>query len=210
MKQIKILILDDNEIDAKMIQHELKKSGLDFMAKAVGTRQSYEEALHSFVPDIILSDYLLDSFDGSTAFQIKEEQCPHTPFIIISGIIGEENAVELIKAGVSDYSPKSKLVSLDQKIIRAIKEANAVMEKRRTDETIKAQNRQLLEIASLQSHQVRAPIASILGLANLFDYNDPSNPMNAEVLANIKKVVEQLDAVVHEIVKNTSELNKIG
>jgi len=100
---LKILILEDNPYDADLIQRELKKSGFRFTSEIVQTRESYESALDSFKPDIILSDYSLPSFDGVAAFHIKQKISPDIPFIIVSGTIGEENVVELLKQGATDY-----------------------------------------------------------------------------------------------------------
>ncbi|MEB0249939.1 response regulator, partial [Mucilaginibacter sp. 5B2] len=88
----RILIVEDNQSDADLLRRELKKSGLLFIAEVVQTRMGFEKALLDFKPDIILSDYSLPAFDAVTAFRIKQASHPHTPFIIVSGIIGEENA----------------------------------------------------------------------------------------------------------------------
>ncbi|MHB1147778.1 MAG: response regulator, partial [Lutibacter sp.] len=100
---LKILILEVNPYDADLIQRELKKSGFRFTSEIVQTRESYESTLDSFKPDIILSDYSLPSFDGIAAFHIKQKKSPDIPFIIVSGTIGEENVVELLKLGATDY-----------------------------------------------------------------------------------------------------------
>src|SRR4051812_4997129 len=103
--EIKILVLEDNLNDADLLDRELKKSGLRFISKIVKTGDEFRHALQSFNPDIILSDYSLPAFDAVAAFRFKQNLNPHIPFIIVSGIIGEENAVELIKEGVTDYVP---------------------------------------------------------------------------------------------------------
>ena len=141
---LKILIVEDNETDADLLRRELKKSGLHFTSKIVETRQDYEYSLENFNPDIILSDYSLPAFDAATAFRIKQNRSPHIPFIIVSGIIGEENAVELIKIGVTDYSPKDKLFALIPKISRALKEAEERKEKKIIDEKLKSQAAELI------------------------------------------------------------------
>lgn len=143
---LKILILEDNESDADLLKRELKKSGLNFTAEIVQTRTTFENVLNSFDPDLILSDYSLPSFDAAEAFQIKQNKHPHIPFIIISGTIGEENAVELIKAGVTDYVSKSKLFTLSTKINRALNDTQARKEKLITDEKLKVINQELLEL----------------------------------------------------------------
>ena len=200
---LKILIIEDNKSDIDLLHRELKKNGLHFTSEIVETRESFESALDNFIPDIILSDYTLPAFDGVTAFHIKQNKSPDTPFIIVSGSIGEEGAVELIKNGVTDYALKDKLFSLAPKINRALKDAGERREKALTDEKLKAQNEKLLKIAFLQSHEVRAPVASILGLVSLFDFDNKSADINGEIVNMLKSAAEVLDKTIHEIVENT-------
>lgn len=143
---LNILILEDNEHDAYLLNRELKKAGFSFISAIVQTRAEFENALKNFNPDLILSDYLLPSFDAVTAFRIKQNQLPHVPFIIVSGMIGEENAVELIKDGVTDYVSKNKLFTLSTKINRALNDTAARKEKIIIDEQLKAINEELSEL----------------------------------------------------------------
>lgn len=141
---LKILILEDNKTDADLLLRELKKSGLSFITEIVQTRAEFENALQHFNPDLILSDYSLPSFDAVTAFRIKQNKHPHIPFIIVSGIIGEENAVELIKDGVTDYVPKQKLFTLSTKINRALKDIEVRQEKISIAEKLRLQTVELI------------------------------------------------------------------
>ncbi|HEV7620172.1 MAG TPA: ATP-binding protein [Flavisolibacter sp.] len=141
---LKILILEDNLIDADLIQRQLKKSGLSFTSEIAQTRKKFESALQNFNPDIILSDYSLPGFDAVSAFRIKQNKFPEVPFIIVSGIIGEENAVELIKEGVTDYAPKNRLISLAQKITRALKDREESNEKKCITEKLAIQTAELI------------------------------------------------------------------
>jgi len=146
VQTLKILILEDNESDADLLNRELKKSGLTFKSEIVQTRTEFENALQNYDPDLILSDYSLPSFDAVTAFHIKQNKHPHTPFIIVSGVIGEENAVELIKAGVTDYVSKQKLFTLSTKINRALNDTQVRKEKIIIDEKLKVINQELSEL----------------------------------------------------------------
>lgn len=141
---LKILILEDNESDADLLCRELKKSGLNFTAKVVQTRNTYEQSLVVFNPDLILSDYSLPTFDAVTAFQIKRKMHRNIPFIIVSGVIGEENAVELIKDGVTDYVSKQKLFTLITKINRALNDIAIINEKQVIAEKLEAQTAELI------------------------------------------------------------------
>jgi PAS domain S-box-containing protein len=140
----KILILEDNQSDADLLLRELKKSGLRFTSEIVQTRLAFEHALKNFNPDIILSDYSLPSFDAITAFRIKQSKYPLIPFIIVSGVIGEENVVELIKSGVTDYASKNTLVTLSAKISRALNDSIVRKEKIIIDDRLKTQAAELI------------------------------------------------------------------
>ncbi len=143
-ENLKILILEDNQSDADLLQRELKKSGLIFTVEIVQTRVDFEKALHNFNPDLILSDYSLPAFDAVSAFSIKQSISPLIPFIIVSGVIGEENAVELIKNGVTDYTPKDKLFTLSTKISRALNDREEAKEKKAIAEKLKTQTAELI------------------------------------------------------------------
>jgi PleD family two-component response regulator len=208
-KSFKVLILEDNKSDIDLVRRELKKNGLVFTAFIVENRESFENALQDFLPDIILSDFSLPAFDGVTAFNIKQDKSPDVPFIIVSGTIGEERSVEMIRNGVTDYVVKDKLFTLTPKISRALKDAEEVKVKRITDDELKAQYEKLLRVAFLQSHQVRVPIANILGLFNLFEFENPADPINGKVLNMLKLVAQSLDQIVQEIMQNTVEIKRV-
>lgn len=143
-EDLKVLILEDNAADADLLVRHLSKSGLSFVPKVVESRKSFEDSLDSFIPDIILSDYSLPSFDAVSAFKIIKNKNLNIPFIIISGTIGEENAVMLIKEGVTDYVSKNNFSSLTQKISRALKEAEDLIEKEDLLQKLKTQTAALL------------------------------------------------------------------
>jgi signal transduction histidine kinase len=143
-KKIKILILEDNISDADLILRQLRKSGIDFLSETIETRKMFEEALESFSPDIIISDYSLPTFDAVSAFALLKSKNLEIPFIIVSGTIGEENAVLLLKDGVTDFASKNNLMTLPQKVIRALKEAEESLEKKEILEKLKIQTAALL------------------------------------------------------------------
>ena len=128
-KTTRVLILEHEPDDIELLLYELKKGAFDYVSEIVETRETFTEALKNFHPEIVLSDYSLPSFDGVSAFQIKQEICREIPFIMVSGTIGEENAVELIKKGVTDYVLKDKLFTIIPKIKRALQEAKERIEK---------------------------------------------------------------------------------
>lgn len=198
-KKIKILILEDNRYDIEMIHQHLKRSGLNFVSQIVQTKKTYENALSQFDPSIILSDYSLPSFNGLSAFNIKQIYNRDIPFIVISGVIGEATAVKLIRKGITDYLLKGNLIPLKQKILRALRERE---ERKKQNLAVE----KLSEIATLQSHQVRGPIARLQGLINLINFENPSDPQNIEIMKRIQKVTNSFDNMIGKIVRKTNEI----
>jgi DNA-binding NtrC family response regulator len=119
----RILILEDESWDAELAQRLLSGAGLSFTAIVVDTEASFVAQLTAFHPDVILSDYHLPGFSGKKALAIAQEQCPQIPFIIWSGVLGDEAAVELIKLGATDYVLKDRPARLPSVIQRAIAQA---------------------------------------------------------------------------------------
>lgn len=116
----KILILQHDPANITLLQNELDRSFKDYTALIVNAQNEYENALDSFVPDVILSDYSHPVFDWNTAFQLKQKLAPEIPFILIAGTGAGEDALELVKNGVTDYVFKDKPGSLVPKIVRAL------------------------------------------------------------------------------------------
>ncbi|MCF6240460.1 MAG: PAS domain S-box protein [Bacteroidales bacterium] len=118
---IKILILEDNPSDAKLIQYELKAAGLNFISKQINNQLDFINQLDSFMPDVILSDYNLPQFTGMEALEIAAKKQSETPFIIVTGSLDEETAVDCMKQGAWDYVIKENLIRLVPAIHNALK-----------------------------------------------------------------------------------------
>ncbi|MBC7935937.1 MAG: PAS domain S-box protein [Rhizobacter sp.] len=134
---LKILIAEHDLHDLEMIETELRRGDVEFVSENVENESAYRAALKNFIPDIILCDYSFPSFDGPAAFKIREEIAPATPFILVSGTIGEENSIELIKNGVTDFVLKDKMFTLNTKLIRALKESKERKERCKTEQELK-------------------------------------------------------------------------
>ena len=114
--QLRILILEDSPTDVELIERELKRGGISFTSKTTDTEKSFTEALSSFRPDVVVSDHALPGFNSLEAMSICRKQNFSGPFILVSGAISEEFAVECLKSGADDYILKSKLTRLPSAI----------------------------------------------------------------------------------------------
>lgn len=133
--EIKLLIVEDVETDAELAVWELRRNGLACEALRVETESDYRRALREFAPHIVLCDFTLPRFDGSSALALAREIHPDMPFIFVSGTIGEEIAIESLKRGASDYVLKSNLARLAPAVRRALQQA----EDRRKSRAIEAE-----------------------------------------------------------------------
>ena len=121
---IKVLLVEDTVDDADLLIREMRKGGLEIVAHRVETREALEHALETFRPDVILSDYSLPGFGGMAALKTVKQHRPDTPFIFVSGTIGEEGAIAALKQGATDYVLKDNRARLVPAIRRAVTEAN--------------------------------------------------------------------------------------
>ena len=133
---LKILIVEDLLTDVVINRHELKRSGIIFADLVVETKEAYLEALETFKPDIILSDYALPHFNGMTALKLRNELYPSVPFILVTGSTNEEIAVECMKTGADDYLIKGNLNRLGQAIQSAIEKKVLIRKKEETEKSL--------------------------------------------------------------------------
>lgn len=131
--ELKILILEDDAVDAKLIEQELQRSKIGHSSRVVMTEQDFLAGLEYHRPDIILADYKVPKFDGLAALAVARRKCPDVPFIFVSGVMGEELAVEALKSGATDYVIKDKLGRLTPAILRALREVQERSERRRSE-----------------------------------------------------------------------------
>jgi signal transduction histidine kinase len=129
-EELRILILEDRIADSDLCQRELRRAGLRFTARRVQTRAEFEAALAKFRPGLIISDFTLPgTFDGLTALELARTSFPHVPFVLVSGTIGEENAVQAIKLGAADCVLKDRMERLAPAVLQALEAARLRKEK---------------------------------------------------------------------------------
>ena len=143
MKPIHILMLEDDAADAELTKFTLRKGGLQFSSNRVETREEYLDELERHPPGLILSDYSLPGFDGHAALSIAQGKCPDTPFIFVTGTMGEEVAIETLKSGATDYVLKTRLSRLMPAVNRALREAQQRSAHRRAEEQLRESHEQL-------------------------------------------------------------------
>ncbi|MEL6461851.1 MAG: response regulator [Cyanobacteria bacterium J06621_15] len=136
-KMLHILLLEDDSADSELIRATLVNGGINCDLKQVETCNDFLAELQNDNWDLILSDYLLPQFDGISALKIVKETCPDIPFILVSGVLGEERAIEALKDGATDYVLKQRLERLLPSVQRALRESQERQELKRTEESLR-------------------------------------------------------------------------
>ncbi|MFB3926715.1 MAG: PAS domain S-box protein [Syntrophales bacterium] len=136
-RRLRILILEDAETDAELMEDELLRAGVSFLSFRAETREAFCRLIRDVKPDLILADYSLPVFDGRSALAIANEKCPDVPFIFVSGAMGEELAIELLKEGATDYVLKDRLSKLPAAVLRALREAEERTERKAAEKKLR-------------------------------------------------------------------------
>ncbi|MCE5265621.1 MAG: PAS domain S-box protein [Deltaproteobacteria bacterium] len=137
-KTLRILMLEDNPADTELIQFELSEARIDFAAKVVMTEEDFVHGLQTFSPDVILSDYDLPRYTGALALAEAKKRCPDVPFILVTGAVSEDRAIEILTSGAKDYVMKSRLNRVVPAVRRALEEAEEHRARKKAEEEVRA------------------------------------------------------------------------
>jgi two-component system cell cycle sensor histidine kinase/response regulator CckA len=150
-KPLKILIVEDNEDDAMLSIMELRRAGYAAEGKRVDTRKDMLAALDSGPWDLVISDFSMPEFSAPEAFQVAKESGSDAPFIIVSGTVGEDVAVDAMRAGVHDYVLKGALARLVPAVERELREAEQRVERRKMEERLALSDRMLQQAQKMEA-----------------------------------------------------------
>jgi len=140
---LRIVLVEDSEPDAELIEQTLLDFGLSISMATVDTRKGFEAELTHQIPGLILSDYYLPDFDGSAALEIAKQLAPGVPFIFVTGVLGEEVVIEMLKQGATDYILKTRLARLGPAVNRALGETHHRRENQKAQEKLRRSYDQL-------------------------------------------------------------------
>jgi CheY-like chemotaxis protein len=141
--QIRVLHVEDNELDAELVAQALRKGGFSFSVVVVQTEAEFKQRLCLQSPDVVLADYNLPQWQGMEALDVLRRAGLDIPLILVSGALGDVTAVECIKRGATDYVLKDGMARLPEAIRRALQEKVLRERQRRSDAALRESQEQL-------------------------------------------------------------------
>ena len=200
---LRVLIVEDSRDDAELLEEELRRGGFHLRASLrVDTAAAMEAALRDGAWDLILSDYSMPLFGGLDALALVRRLGLDIPFILVSGLMGEETAVEAMKSGAHDYVMKDRLARLAPAIRRELEEAVVRRDKRRAQDELRQANEALeVKVAERTSELSLANLKLRNEIAEREQAQEERDRMAAELLQGQKlQAIGQLSAgIAHEI-----------
>jgi len=147
-QHIRVLMLEDSPRDAELTKRYLRREQLVFSLAVVDDEASFRSMLETTDPDVILADYNLPGFDGMRALEIACVLAPETPFLFLSGVMGEERAVEALRGGATDYVPKDRMQRLASAIVRALAERHERFLRQNMEKALRASEQRFVYAAA--------------------------------------------------------------
>jgi len=214
---LRALLLEDNEDDALLLERHLRLGGYELDYERVDTGDAFERALDLRDWDIVFADYVLPGYSGLSALQAVQERELDLPFIVVSGKIGEETAVEAMRAGADDYVMKSNLARLAAAVERELGAACRRQDRRWTEKQLALQttalaerslelersNHELEEFAYIASHDLSAPLRVIAGHIGLFihRHGDSVDDQGRLLLESAGRGTERMQRLIDDLLR---------
>ena len=198
-KPLRVLIVEDSDYDAKLLLFELQQGGYDPVHQRVETAEAMASALENQEWDLIIADYVMPHFNGLEALGLVKDRGLDLPFIIVSGKIGEEVAVDAMKAGAHDYLLKDNLTRLNFAIDRELREAVVRRERRQAEAELAATQQQLVQaqkmdavgqIAAGMAHEINNRLTVVLGHLDLCLERVPQKSALQQSLITVRKDIQ--------------------
>ena len=212
---LRVLIVEDSEDDTHAMLRELQRGGHEVEHLRVETRPAMQTALSQGTWDLVLCDYTLPKFSARDALVTLQQSGMDLPFIIISGTIGEESAVEMLKAGAHDFIVKGRLARLLPAIERELRDAltrrlrrEAEGERRDLIARLEAINSEIERFTYLAFHDLRAPLITIKGFIGALkqDLEVGRKEEAGRDIDRIERAADRMD----EILSDLLEFARIG
>jgi two-component sensor histidine kinase len=195
---LRILLLEDSALDAELVTEALIDAGLSVSIERVVSADEFAGAVQDKSWDLILADYLLPAFNGLHALEIARETSRATPFVFVSGALGEEVAVEALKRGATDYVLKDKLDRLPATVLRALAEARERGEKERAQDALQRMLDERTALLHELDHRVKNNLQLLLSLIGI-EFRQAEDDRVRQVLGRMKERMQALGAAHRDL-----------
>ena len=195
---LRILLLEDSALDAELVTEALIEAGLPVSIERVVSADEFTRAVRDESWDLILADYLLPAFNGLNALEIAQEMARATPFVFVSGALGEEVAVEALKRGATDYVLKDKLDRLPATVLRALAEARERGERRRAQDALQQMLDERTALLHELDHRVKNNLQLLLSLIGI-EVRQAEDEHVRQVLGRMKERMQALAAAHRDL-----------
>jgi two-component sensor histidine kinase len=195
---LRILLLEDSALDAELVTEALIEAGLPVSIERVVSADEFTRAVRDESWDLILADYLLPTFNGLNALEIAREIARATPFVFVSGALGEEVAVEALKRGATDYVLKDKLDRLPATVLRALAEARERGERKRAQDALQQMLDERTALLHELDHRVKNNLQLLLSLIGI-EVRQAEDEHVRQVLGRMKERMQALAAAHRDL-----------
>jgi signal transduction histidine kinase len=208
---MKLLNIEDSESDYALILHHLKKGGIsDIHSERIETEEQLREALAREKWNIVISDYNIPGFSPLNALEIIRENSTYLPFIVVSGLVGEESVADMMKAGVEDFVIKSRLERLAPVVKRALREFDIHEQEMKSRAIAKKALEAKEEMLAIVYHDIKNPLSAIqldAQMLELLSHKEPTPEMMTDLRIQSKRILKTVDRL-KVLVSDLLEHNK--
>ena len=206
MRPLRVLLVEDSAEDAELMLRALKAGGFDPVHERVETPAALRSALEGSTWDVVLSDYYLPELEAPAALALVRERAPDTPFLVVSGSMGEDTAVAAMKSGAVDYIMKDRLQRLAPAVERAIEDAAVRRERRRLEQQLLASQRleAVGRLAGGVAHDFNNVLTAVLGSTELLILDTPPGVANREELEIIREAATRAQDLIRQLLAFSS------